>query len=623
MRRSTPRLGSFVGRLRHTIQKGVRKYIPDPRDDPLTELPMSKSAYERTHQQQEGSVRIGIRPGQSIEDYMVERDRRWMHRQREVFADRVKDEGLPTTKDGMIFMATGDRVHDVSVETANKSVLEPKREDYEMDEELRFLRRQLQVENEAEYRKFVSESKRNEMTLQESAKRRLAHPSDPNYDPFKNMPSYRPQDSRSLAQWLKRQRESGRSASGLSLQTKEGQERFYNEEKMATQYHANPFANRIEEPRGMSRMRIEAYSPDSVFVGNKEVIGSCIVTERGYYHWNVSSFEEINERTMALLLHLYPVPDVVFIGTGRNLHMVDEALRIAFQKRGTVVHCLTTSLACAHFGVQLSVSRRSALALINPVPTNGYGVECFGDFIENDMYSLSDSQLGISPMKQFSSQLYRTSPNAEKYRHMQGTGYGPRYHEMSDGRLVRPGTSGTKLRPMLEPGEGVEWDKLPSYYHWYPKECLEDYIENTSLREIHSKPLGDPVERRLNRHLRGVHIDKEEAVTPELMPWDSASIPITKFPHERNDDEIIVDDPKTGRVIGMSRDTYERWKKMMAERRAGVPETDPVEYDQERFVTNREGVVFDLSKMKYRPIYEGRWNPRRPQSTGRTSPIMA
>lgn len=609
-------------RAKHAFQRTVRRYVPDPRDSPLTEMPMSPETYKKTIQQQEGGVRIGIRPGQSIEEYMVERDRKWLADRSLSLQRVVSEEGLPTTKDGLPFFAVGDRSTYMNVEEANKQIKLPEEKDYEMDDETALLRRQLQVENEVEYRKFIAEAKRNELMMQETSKRRRAHPSDPNYDPFKNTPGYRPQDSKALAQWLKRQRESGRSASGLSLQSKEGQERFYNEEKMATQYHANPFANRIEEPRGMSKVQVTAYSPDSIFVNDKEVIGSCIVTSKGYYHWNVSSFEEVNERTMAMLLHLYPVPDVIFLGTGRNLHFIDEELRIAFQKRGSVIHCLTTPNALGHFGVQLSVSRRSALAVINPIATNGYGTECFGDFVENDMFSLSDTQLGVPPYRQFSSSMFKPNKVAEKYRHMQGTGFGPQYHQLSDGRLVRPGTSGTKLRPMLEPGEDVDWEKLPSYYHWYPKEFLHDYIENTTLREIKSRPTGDPLERRLNKALRNEAYEKEDSPKPELAPWDSASIPLTKFPHERNDEEVIVEDPKTGRIIGMERDTYDRFVKMMDERRQGLPESDPVEYDQERYVTNKDGVVFDLSKMKYRPIFEGRWNPRRQQSTGRTSPIM-
>jgi uncharacterized protein len=610
-------------RLRRGVQRAVRKYVPDPRDNPLTEHPVSKESFEKKHT--DGGFKIGLRPGQSIPEYLQDRDERWA--QDRVSEQKVLAEALdlPRLKDGTMFAAGSKRESYTDMEGANASLKVPTAKDYENDEETTLLRRQLQMDNEAEYRKFVAETKRTEIAMKDDNKRRVAHPSDPKYDPFKMTPGYRPQDSKALAQWLKRQRDSGRSASGLSLQTKEGQERFYNEEKMATQYHANPFSTRIEDPRGLGKARVTAYSPDSIFVNDKEVIGSCIVTANRYYHWNVSSFEEINERTLSLVKHLYPVPDVLFIGTGRNLHMIDEELRIAFQKRGTIVHCLTTPQAAAHFGMQLSVSRRATLALINPIPTNPYGIECFGDFIENDMFSLSDTQMGIPPMKQFSSALFKTNKVAEKYRHMQGTGIGPKYHMLSDGRLVRPGTSGTKLRPMLEPGEDVDWEKLPSYYHWYPKEQMNDYIENTTWREIKGKPMGDPVENRLRKSLRdpgNPPPEKDEIPRSELMPWDSASIPLTKFSHERNEDEIIVDDPKTGRVIGMDRETFERWKRMMKERREGKSESDPVEFDQERFVTNKDGVVFDLSKMQYRPIFEGRWNPRRPQSTGRTNPIM-
>lgn len=71
----------------------------------------------------------------------------------------------------------------------------------------------------------------------------------------------------------------------------------------------------------------------------------------------------------------------MFIGTGRNLHQIDEDLRLTFLKRGTTVHCLTTLRALGYFTLQTSLSRRTAMAIINAIPTNGYGVECFGDFV--------------------------------------------------------------------------------------------------------------------------------------------------------------------------------------------------------------------------------------------------
>jgi NADH dehydrogenase [ubiquinone] 1 alpha subcomplex assembly factor 3 len=424
---------------------------------------------------------------------------------------------------------------------------------------------------------------------------------------------------------LKRQRESGTSASGLSLKTKEGQDRFYQESRMATQYAANPFTTRIETPAWTKNFIPTAYTPDSVFINNKEVIGSAIITQNGYYHWNVGSFDDVNERTCALLLHLYPVPDILFIGTGRNLYMIDEDLKIKFQSRGTVVHCLPTGHALAHYMHSTQVSRRCAVAYINHVPTNGYSTECFGDFIENDSYCLSDTALGIPATLQNVTLSRMFSKVPEKYRSTQGTGIGPRYMEDSQGRLVRPGTFGTKLHPLLEPGEAIDWEKLPSYFNWYPKENLHDYIENTTFREVKGKTPGEPAERRALQamHTKGGQ-DKEVLKTPmnscppvvELAPWDSTSLPITKFNFEKLDNEVLVEDFKSGRVVGMDKETYEKYKQMVAERKAGVPETEPVEFDQERYVADRHGVVYDLNMIQYRPIFEGRWNPNRNASRG-------
>jgi NADH dehydrogenase [ubiquinone] 1 alpha subcomplex assembly factor 3 len=610
--------------IKKRLYDTVRKYIPNPRDHMIGEEPVPDEEWEKRKAViSTGGLEDICRPGQDIPSYMTERDKKWKEKQlREVHFMDVK-----RTKDGVPFYPT-TRDQYASMEHANSKVSEPKPADYEIDEETKLLRRQLQLEKESEYRKFVSELKRNELKLGDGAKQRLNHVSDPSYNPFKITPSYRPQDSRAVADWLKRQRESGFTTNGISLNTKEGQERFYNEEKMSTQFHSNVYLNRVDDFAGMQSLRIEAYSPDSVFINNKEVIGSVIVTANRYYHWNVSSFHDINEKSLALIKYLYPVVDVLFIGTGRNQYFLDEELQLEFLKRGTNVHTMTTPRACAHFGHQLMMSKRCALAIVNPIPTNSYGVECFGDFIENDMFSLSDSDLGIPPIRQTVEGMLKGSKAAEKYRHMQGTGFGPRYHQLPDGRLVRPGTHGTKLIPLLEPGETVEWEKLPSYYHWFPKETLEDYIENNQFRDFKdckqliNRSASDETSQT-DLHSSESKGDRDALPEKEIMPWDSASIPLSKFAWEKDEKEILVMDAKNGRVIGMQRDTFEKWKVMMKEREEGKPESDPVEFDQERFVTDKDGNILDLTRAEYRPIWEGRFHPRRRESTGRTvQPFM-
>ena len=603
----------------------IRLKVPDPRDNPVTERPIPKAKHEKMYGE---GFQIGPAPGAPIDEYMLDRDKKWAAEQRERLKEMM-DTGkldVPRHPDGTPFVMGGDTKAEYSTmeSMAKIQFKEPEIKDYQVEDERILLRRQLQLDSEMEYRKFVAESKRNDINAKKMEKNRLPHPSDKTYDPFKGMKGYRPQDSTALAQWLKRQNESGKSASGLSLKTKEGQDRFYNEGRMASQYFANPFSSRIELPGAVRQMIPTAFTPDSVFINDKEVIGSAIITQHAYYHWNVSSFEEVNERTCSLLFHLYPVPDIVFIGTGRNQYMLDEELRIKFHQRGSVVHTMPTSHALAHFMQCTSLSRRVAIAYINAVPTNAYNTECFGDFIENDSFTLSDSALGIPPSKMFMPTAHLSSKVAEKYRDTQGSGIGPRYIETRDGRLYRPGTYGTRLHPLIEPGDPpIEWEKLPSYYNWYPKEHLLDYMENTTYREIKGRLGGDPAEKKSLKAMQpqGTVLPSHRTELPPvvtLAPWDSSSLPVTKFTHEKFENEIFVEDWKTGRVIGMEKETYEKYKKMMTERKAGVPETEPVEFDQERFVADKMGIVYDLSKLKYRPIFEGRWNPNRPSSKGQS-----
>lgn len=614
--RPTPLRRSWSRNLAEKMQNYIKTYVPDPRNDPMKERPVG---YEDFKQQGMKGVSGAdkLEEGQTIEDYMRKRDAVWRERNK-LPAEYVKASGHSTRPDGTLFSPGVTREKYMDIEESTKLGEEEFTKTQTIDEEKLWLRRQLQMDNEAEYRKFMAESKRTEIKETDLAKRRMPHPADPKYDPFKATPGYRPQDSRMLADWLKRQRESGKSSSGLPLDTKQGQERFYNEEKMATQYFANPFASRVEVPPGLPKMMISAMSPDSFFIKDKEVIGSVIITPTRYYHWNVSTFDDVNERTLALLLHLYPVPDILFIGTGRNQLFIDEDLRIKFMKRGTVVHCLKSKDACSNFGMQLSVKRRVCCALLPCIPCNPYKVEAFGDFIENDAFMYSDTELNIRPPRSANPIWYRQNKVAEKYRHMVGTGKGPKYMQLSDGRLVRPGTSGTKLRPLVEPGETIDWENLPSYYHWFPKERLEDYIENTTWREIAGKPIGDPAENRIRNQLTaGQPIKDPEVPKADLLPWDSETIPMMKWPHERNPDHIGVDDPKTGRVVAMNAPTFEKWKLMMKARKEGRKPEVEVEYDQETLVSDHNGRLMDITKAKYVPLYEGRWHPRRQTKTGR------
>lgn len=612
---SPPQRGGFLAGLFESAQEYIHKYVPDPRRDPMTKRPVGYEDFKHDTAAIIGQEKL--REGETIEDYMKKRDAKWAERMK-IPKEMIEATGHPTRPDGSLFIPGETRETYMNIEDSTKLGVVEQQRRQQIDDEKVKLRRQLQVENEGDYRKFIAETKRIQMKEQETLKKRLPHAADPKYDPFKATPGYRPQDSKRLGLWLKQQRESGQTASGIPLDTKTGQERFYNEEKMATQYFANPFASRIEVPAGLPKMMVTGMSPDSFFIQDKEVIGSVIVTPTRYYHWNASEFEDINEKSLSLLLHIYPVPDVVFIGTGRNLHFIDEELRIKFLKRGTVVHCLTTKNAASEFGLQLSIRRRMCCALLPCIPTNSYKTECFGDFVDNDAFCYSDTELGIRAPRQCNPTLYRQNDAAEKYRHMQGTGIGPKYHMLPDGRMVRPGTSGTKLRPLVEPGEDIEWEKLPSYYHWFPKERLEDYIENTTWREIAGKPMGDPAEKRMRQILTADQPQPAlEQPKADVMPWDSESIPMMKWPHERDPENISVEDPKTGRIVGMRAPTFEKWKQMMKDRKEGKKPSVEIEFDQETIVSDQNGRLVDLTKTRYIPMYEGRFHPQRPSKTGR------
>ena len=611
------------------LQQFTKKYIPDPRKDSKMARPVGYEDFKTSPVlKQRDSAEESVEEKETLELYMKKRNENWIKANREFsgLGNLAAQLGLPEPKDGGVLQKVGDsRSQYMTFDAMEKTQQEMNAHAVHIDEEKVRLRRELQVRNEEEFRQEVAERKRAELRAERESRRRLPHPADPKYDPFKATPGYRPSDSRKLADWLVKQRATGKTASGLDLNTREGQDRWYNEEKMATQDFANPYATRVEVPRGGPRVDIGAMSPDSFFIDGKEVIGSVLCTPTRYYHWNAKTFEDINEDSLSLLLHTYPVPDILFVGTGRNQHMLPEELKIKFQKRGTILYSLTSKEAASQFTLQLSMKRRVSCALLACVPTNPYGTECFGDFIENDHWTLSDFQLGISPWNRWMPEMYERNNVAEKYRHMQGTGYGPKYHELSDGRLVRPGRHGTKLHPMIEPGEEIDWENLPSYYGWYPKERLSDYIENTTYRETRQKEgttdvaLADTRYKSATFEGRKMQAEGEQPVG-DIMPWDSESIPITTHQglkgHDFDPDLRSVIDPSVGRAVHMHKNAFEAWKEMMRARREGRKSATEVEFDQESLSSDADGVLYDHAKIRYRPHMHGMWHPRNQMSTG-------
>jgi NADH dehydrogenase [ubiquinone] 1 alpha subcomplex assembly factor 3 len=96
----------------------------------------------------------------------------------------------------------------------------------------------------------------------------------------------------------------------------------------------------------------------------------------------------------------------------------------------------------------------------------------------------------------------------------------------------------------------------------------------------------------------------------DLAPWDSNTIPLMKWPHEKFED-ITVFDTKSSRLVGMNHDTFEKFKKMMADRKAGKEPEEEVEFDQERIVADQKGKLYDLSKNRFVPQNDARYHPYR------------
>jgi uncharacterized protein len=107
---------------------------------------------------------------------------------------------------------------------------------------------------------------------------------------------------------------------------------------------------------------IRAYSDGEVTINDRTISQSVVITPDSIRLWEPRSIDELTTQHIERLCELEP--EIVIIGTGRQLSFPPPALTAALQVRGIGVEVMAHGAACRTFNILLAEDRRVVAALM-------------------------------------------------------------------------------------------------------------------------------------------------------------------------------------------------------------------------------------------------------------------
>ncbi|XP_006631220.2 NADH dehydrogenase [ubiquinone] 1 alpha subcomplex assembly factor 3 [Lepisosteus oculatus] len=111
---------------------------------------------------------------------------------------------------------------------------------------------------------------------------------------------------------------------------------------------------------------IQSYSPRGFLVDGNRVLGPCALLPPAILQWNVGSYKDICEESLALFHLLEPRIEILVLGTGASVERLDPQVLAFMRRKGIAVEVQDTPNACATFNFLCSERRIVAAGLIPP-----------------------------------------------------------------------------------------------------------------------------------------------------------------------------------------------------------------------------------------------------------------
>ncbi|XP_059505658.1 NADH dehydrogenase [ubiquinone] 1 alpha subcomplex assembly factor 3 [Stegostoma tigrinum] len=120
------------------------------------------------------------------------------------------------------------------------------------------------------------------------------------------------------------------------------------------------------ERESLNTLFIDSYSKLGFTINGNRVCGPCAVIPQAVLQWNVGSYKDITEDSLALFYMLEPKIEILVLGLGERVQRLDPKLFMLLKNKGIAVEVQDTPNACATFNFLTSEKRHTAAALIPP-----------------------------------------------------------------------------------------------------------------------------------------------------------------------------------------------------------------------------------------------------------------
>lgn len=118
------------------------------------------------------------------------------------------------------------------------------------------------------------------------------------------------------------------------------------------------------DPSSSARAVIDAIGPSSFTISGVHVTQSVLVLSHMSTFWNVKDVKDLKPDAFMLLKLIVPRPDVVLVGTGKEIILVERQTREFLNELGVSLECMDTKNACHTFNVLNQEGRNVAAALL-------------------------------------------------------------------------------------------------------------------------------------------------------------------------------------------------------------------------------------------------------------------
>ena len=115
-------------------------------------------------------------------------------------------------------------------------------------------------------------------------------------------------------------------------------------------------------PKG--RQLLTGYGGGGFRINNEFVGGSILLFAEGHHAWALTDAVQLTAFSLQPVLEAAEPVELLLIGTGKSIAMIDSAIRPLFKSKGIALEVMDTGAACRTYNILLAEERRVAAALI-------------------------------------------------------------------------------------------------------------------------------------------------------------------------------------------------------------------------------------------------------------------